>query len=91
MNSIYFQKICMNMFTLQKLNKGDKITKEDDGAVSIFIIKDGEFEITTRKSNIELCNVVKDFGGNTNKYYKEIDLYRGIYFFIKNYSNIKNY
>ena len=77
MNKIYFQKICMNLFVVLKMKKGEKITIEGDPAESIFIIKEGQFEISTKKSNIDLCNIIKSFGGRVDKYYEDLDLYRG--------------
>lgn len=60
----YFKKYYFNFFVGQRYEIYDKLCVEGTSATSIFIIKSGEFEITMKKSLIELGEMIKHFGGS---------------------------
>ncbi len=78
MNIKNFQSNYFNLFVNLKLKRGEKLCFENSEAVSLFIIKDGEFEITGNKSYIELCELINYFDGKCHKLLDPLDPYRGI-------------
>jgi len=77
MNLNNFQNNYFNLFLPKQLKKGDRISKENSDAESVYFIREGEFLISGRKTFIQLCDQVNQFGGDVNKFYKPLDNMRG--------------
>ena len=63
----YFEKHFYNSFKLHDIDRGHKIINEGDHANQIYIIKEGEFNVTFNKSIVELNDLIKYFGGKNSK------------------------
>jgi CRP-like cAMP-binding protein len=62
-NKITFHKF-LNHFSLQKITRNTKIIVEGDKPEYIYIIKEGEYEVYTKKSTIQLNGILDSLGGN---------------------------
>jgi CRP-like cAMP-binding protein len=67
-NKIFFQKHLYNGFALNdKITRHTKIMIEGDRPEFIYIIKEGEFEVSARKSTIQLNDMITALGENKSK------------------------
>lgn len=78
-NPNIFQRNYFNNFVNKKLNRGDILIKEGQEADKIFVIKDGHFEVTIKKTNVELYNLIRKLGGNSRNLFKDFELIHGIF------------
>jgi CRP-like cAMP-binding protein len=60
----YFKKYYFNFFVSQRYEIYDKLCVEGSPSENIYIIKNGEFEITIKKSLIELGDYIRQLGGH---------------------------
>lgn len=61
LNPSLFLKNFFHLFVLRKVNWHEKLFVEGKEPESVFIIKEGEFELNTKISNKEINHLVKDF------------------------------
>jgi CRP-like cAMP-binding protein len=74
-NKMFFQKQLYNGFSLNdKLIRHSKIMIEGEKPEYIYIIKEGEFEVVTRKSTLQINDMITALGGNKNKNDYEFDM-----------------
>jgi hypothetical protein len=78
-----FQWNYFNLFVNKKFKRGEKITIESSEYDRIFVIKEGLFEITIKKNNLEFVELIKELGGNISNTIKEEELKYGIKIKIK--------
>jgi len=84
-NENIFHRCYFNQFVNRKLNIGDVLIKEDQEADNIYIIKNGQFEVTIKKSNVELYRLIRKLGVDSKKLFEEMDLIFGIIIKLKLY------
>lgn len=72
-----FQWNYFNLFANKKFKRGDKITTEFSSIDSIYVVKDGLFEVTIKKSNLELLDLINKLGGKVENNIKLEDLKYG--------------
>lgn len=77
LNVNIFQRNYFNQFVNRKLNRGDILIKEGEAADKIYVIKHGHFEVSLKKNNIEMYKTIEKLGGNTKKFFNELDLIHG--------------
>jgi CRP-like cAMP-binding protein len=77
MNKVIFQKKFINYFSPRPVSRNTKIIEEGEKPSSIFIIKEGEFEIYTKKSAYQLNNIIQKLGGVIINNEAEIDEMNG--------------
>jgi CRP-like cAMP-binding protein len=66
MNKVIFQKKYFNLFSIMQVTRNTKIIEEGETPNYIYIIKDGEFEIYTRKSTFQLNKTIENLGGEVS-------------------------
>jgi len=59
----YFEKHFYNSFKLHDIERTQKIVSEGDVANQLYIIKEGEFNVTFNRSIVELNELIIHFGG----------------------------
>jgi CRP-like cAMP-binding protein len=59
----HFQKMCVNAFTIRRVERKEYIIKENDEPINLFFIKSGQFEICMNKSVMEINELIRHFGG----------------------------
>ena len=72
-----FQWNYFNLFVNKKFIRGEKITIEGSEYDRILVIKEGLFEISIKKNNLEFVELIKELGGNIINTIKEEDLKYG--------------
>ncbi len=85
LNINIFQKNYFNQFVHRKLNRGDFLIKEGQEADRLFVIKDGNYEVSIKKANDELSDLVKKLKGESSRLFKDLDHFNGnsVIFFLK--------
>jgi CRP-like cAMP-binding protein len=73
MNKVIFQKKFINYFSPRTITRNTKIIEEGEKPSHIYIIKEGEFEIYTKKSTFQLNNIIQKLGGVVRE--SEADIY----------------
>jgi hypothetical protein len=53
--------------------RSDKIMVEGDPAENIFFLKEGEFEVYTKKSTKEIMMLINQLSGIENKFFEEMN------------------
>jgi CRP-like cAMP-binding protein len=72
-NKVFFQKF-LNNFSIQKISRNSKIIEEGEKPESIYIIKEGEFEVYTKKSTLMLTDIIQGLGGKVNNFQDIFDM-----------------
>ena len=57
-----FERQYFNMFANKKINRGMKLIKAGQSALSLYFIKSGEFEVTMKKNIPEINNILYSLG-----------------------------
>ncbi len=70
-NSNIFERNYFNNFVHRKINRGEFLIKEGQEADRIFVIKDGQYEVTIKKANVEYFDLIQKLGGDVSQ---DIDL-----------------
>jgi CRP-like cAMP-binding protein len=70
-NRHVFLKSYYNFLVLKKVNWKEKIALEGGNADKIFILKEGEFEISMKKSNLQINDILKDYNGGFESHITE--------------------
>jgi CRP-like cAMP-binding protein len=73
MNKVVFQKKFINYFSPRTVTRNTKIIEEGEQPSHIYIIKEGEFEIHTKKSTFQLNQIIQKLGGIVRE--TEADIY----------------
>jgi len=76
-NPNIFQMNYFNNFVHKKLCREDFLIKEGQEADRIFVIKDGQYEVTIKKANSELYQIIKKLGGNCGGLFQDFDFVHG--------------
>lgn len=76
-NQNIFQRNYFNNFVHRKLSKGEFLIKEGQEADRIFVIKDGQYEVTIKKANVDLYKLIRKLGGDSNGLFQDLDFAHG--------------
>jgi CRP-like cAMP-binding protein len=62
----HFQKMCVNAFTIRRLERKEYLIKENEEPINLFFIKSGQYEICMNKSVMEINELIRHFGGKVD-------------------------
>lgn len=82
LNINIFQRNYFNQFVNRKLSINEFLINEGFEADKIYVIKEGDFEVTIKASNMELCKLIgKLDDDNAENLPNDFDLINGIFFY----------
>lgn len=81
-NKGYFSKTYFNLFIHKRLERKDKLLLEDKEAENVYIVLDGEFEVTFKKSQKKINEIIKNLGGYPDNYNYEQEHFEGKFLLI---------
>jgi len=74
-----FQRNYFNQFANKKLSIGDYLINEGIEADKIYVIKEGDYEVTIKASIMELAKLIRKLGDDKSQLPHESDLINGIF------------